>query len=330
MARSLASTLTRVRGVAAGHARDPRQATGVTLVRFDRPTPVVVDVRGGASCTYDTASLSLDATFGRRWAVFFSGGSVFGLDAGRGIREVILRSGGGHAVFGRSRKVAPISGATLYDLSDRSGRDPDYSALGAAAARTASRRPVPEGRVGAGSGSRVGKYLGPGRSEWGGVGSAAASVGRGSVGALVVLNSVGAIRDPETGEWIAGARGADGRVIPPTSAASADGSALGTTLALVATDLDLGDDRRWLQRVATLAHSGLARVVVPTHTATDGDVLFAASTARVRPPNRTTLSRFADKLGTVAAELVVESARRAVSAVRRSAGDAGSSPSARG
>ena len=151
-------TVTRVRGVRVGHAESEESPTGVTALVFDRPSPTVVDVRGGASCTYDTASLSLDATFGRRWAIFFSGGSVFGLDAGRGSCTRVLEAGGGHTVFGNPTRVAPISGATLFDLPGADGPIPDYAPIGYAAAANASRGVVPMGQVGAGAGAWVGKY----------------------------------------------------------------------------------------------------------------------------------------------------------------------------
>ena len=67
--------LSRVAGLAVGHAEDPEASSGVTAVLFDAAVPTVVEVRGGASATYDTASLSLDSTFGRRWALFFSAGA---------------------------------------------------------------------------------------------------------------------------------------------------------------------------------------------------------------------------------------------------------------
>ena len=73
--------LTRVPGVSVGCAEEEATSTGVTVVRFDRLSPTVVDVRGPASATYHTHSLGLEATFGRRDAVFLSGGSVYGLDA---------------------------------------------------------------------------------------------------------------------------------------------------------------------------------------------------------------------------------------------------------
>ena len=160
----------------------------------------MVDVRGGASATYDTASLSLDSTFGRRWAIFFSGGSLYGLDAARGIRTRILETGGGHRAFRNPNPVVPISGAALFDLPRRREGLPDYLPLGYEAARRANRGPVAVGAVGAGAGATVGKYRGRARAMHGGVGSAAARRrGLGTVGVMVVVNSVGAVRDPASG-----------------------------------------------------------------------------------------------------------------------------------
>ena len=76
----------------------------------------MVDVRGRASATLDTHSLELAATFGRRDALFFSGGSVHGLDAGRGVRVALLNAGRGEPVFGRGPPLPRVSGAGLYDL----------------------------------------------------------------------------------------------------------------------------------------------------------------------------------------------------------------------
>jgi D-aminopeptidase len=107
---SRAGDLASVRGVRVGHASDESGSTGVTAVVFDRAAPAVVDVRGGASGTYDTASLSLEATFGRRWALFVAGGSLYGLDAARGIRTRLLEEGKGTRAFGNRRPLVPLSG----------------------------------------------------------------------------------------------------------------------------------------------------------------------------------------------------------------------------
>lgn len=306
--------LSRVGGLTVGHAESDDGATGVTVVRFPAPTPTVVDVRGGASATYDTASLGLDATFGRRWAIFFAGGSVFGLDAARGIRAEILASGGGHRAFSNPHRVVPVSGAALFDLPRTEGRLPDYETLGREATRRASRRPVAAGRVGAGAGAMVGKYLGRARAMHGGLASSAASVGRrGSVGVLVVVNAVGAVLDPRSGEWIAGARAPSGGISPPERRWGRGASARGTTLTLVATDLAL--DRPALARVAAIVHAGLGRAIVPYQTATDGDVVFATATGLAGPMGpEPAPGANADRVGWVAANRAVAAVLAAVRA----------------
>jgi L-aminopeptidase/D-esterase-like protein len=306
-------TLTAVPGLRVGHAESADHASGVTVVLFDAPAPTIVDVRGGASATYDTASLALDATFGRRWAVFFSGGSLYGLDAARGIRTRILETGGGHRAFRNPNPVVPISGAALFDLPTRLAGIPDYLPLGYEAARVADRRPVAEGRVGAGAGATVGKYRGRGRAMRGGVGSRAASVpGLGAVGVVLAINAVGAVRDPASGKWVAGARGAGGAVVPPREIRAPRSRSTGTTLALVVAELAV--DRPTLARLGAIVHAGLSSAIRPFHSSTDGDVLFAATTERLRAPRESRPGEFADRLGLRASELAVEAALRAVRA----------------
>ncbi|MGI0128679.1 MAG: P1 family peptidase [Thermoplasmata archaeon] len=311
------ATLTLVPGVRVGQVETPERTSGVSVVLFDPPAATVVDVRGGASATYDTASLSLDSTFGRRWAVFFSGGSLYGLDAVRGIRTRILETGGGHRAFQNPTPVVPISGAALFDLPQDRTELPDYLPLGYEAARTANRAPVRIGRVGAGAGATVGKYRGRGLAMHGGVGSCATRErGTGTVGVLVAVNAVGAVRDPTTGTWVAGARGRTGGVIPPGASRPGGDRTMGTTLGLVVTDLRV--DRPTLARVASIVHAGLSSAIRPFHSSTDGDVLFAASTgARTAPAPESRPGEWADRLGMRAAELAVESVLRAVRAANR-------------
>lgn len=307
----------RVRGLRLGHATSPGGQTGVTVALFRPPAAVVVDVRGGASCTYDTASLSVDATFGRRWALFFAGGSVQGLDAARGIRTALLSAGAGQRPFLNPNRIVQVSGATLFDLPAVAGPITDYLPLGFGAATEAVGSRVAVGRIGAGAGATVGKYLGRSRAMAGGLGYASGRVpSMGATGALVVLNSVGAVRNESRGTWIAGARGPNGRVVPPNAAGRPPRVSRdlprGTNLVLVVTEAPL--DRSGLQRLAQQAHDGLARAVVPAHTATDGDVVFAASTAAsARPTRERYPGALADRVGSLAAGLV---ARAAVVAVR--------------
>ena len=301
-----------IRGLRVGQAETPDGASGVTAVLFYAAVPTVVDVRGGASATYDTASLALDATFGRRWAIFFTGGSLYGLDAARGIRTRILESGGGGSAFRNPNPVVPISGAALFDLPRRKGPIPDYLPLGYAAASRAGSRRVALGRVGAGAGATVGKYLGRHRAMHGGIGAAAARLpGRGAIGVLAAVNAVGAVRDPGSGRWVAGARHPRGGISPPEPHSSHRDRTTGTTLALVATDLDL--PRTTLYRIAAMAHTGLAAAIVPFHSSTDGDVVFAAATGVAGAPRTERRpGETADRLGLVAAELAGAAVRCAV------------------
>jgi len=307
----------RIRGVSVGQAETRDRTSGVTVTLFDTPAAMVVDVRGGASATYDTASLSLDATFGRRWAVFFAGGSLYGLDAARGVRTRILEVGRGHRAFANPNVVVPITGAALFDLPAKRSSIPDYLPLGYEAARRARRGTVAVGRVGAGAGATVGKYLGRSRAMRGGIGTAAARFGRGAVGVLVAVNAVGAVRDPATGTWVAGARGRAGRLTPPRSQRTRPDRVTGTTLGLVVTDLSVS--RPALSRIAAIVHAGLASAISPYHSATDGDVLFAATTERA-PVARVEArpGELADRLGGLAAELAVAAV---LGAVRASAGE---------
>jgi len=145
----------------------------------------------------------------------------------------------------------------------------------------------------------------------GGVGAAAVRVGRrGSLGVLLVVNAFGGIRDPSTGLWVAGARDAQGRVAPPTARSYRSG-ALATTLGLVVTDLKV--ERPALARIVAMAHAGLASVIVPSHSPTDGDVLFGAATGTARTASREPEpGATADRLGFLASELAVRAALGAV------------------
>src|SRR5690606_24406309 len=62
----------------------------------------------------------------------------------------------------------------------------------------------PNGNVGAGTGATVGKFLGVERAMKGGLGSYAVQVGDLQVGAIVAVNCLGDVIDPDTGEILAG------------------------------------------------------------------------------------------------------------------------------
>ncbi|MGI0140975.1 MAG: P1 family peptidase, partial [Thermoplasmata archaeon] len=130
------------------------------------------------------------------------------------------------------------------------------------------------------------------------------------VGVMVVVNSVGAVRDPSSGRWVAGASTGRGRIIPPTYTARPSGARSNTTLAMVVTDLRF--PRTELARMAIGVSAGLSRAIVPFATSYDGDMVFVASTERRAPRPAEDLDRVAG----LAAELAVEATLRAVRSPR--------------
>jgi L-aminopeptidase/D-esterase-like protein len=110
-----------------------------------------------------------------------------------------------------------------------------------------------------------------------------------TVGALVVVNALGDVVHPQTGQILAGSRDpATGDFVSAVATLLRVPETMGrmlvpgqnTTIGVIATDGHLTRDE--LQRVAALAHDGLARVVRPTHTSFDGDTFFALATGRAR------------------------------------------------
>jgi L-aminopeptidase/D-esterase-like protein len=129
------------------------------------------------------------------------------------------------------------------------------------------------------------------------------------VGALAVVNAFGDIIDHESGQILSGARAMKGSVWLDTSRAIEQAllsnpaffSAIeNTTLAVVATDAAL--TKAQAQRVAMMAHDGLARALRPVHTMFDGDTVFALSTGNLQADVTT--------VGSVAADLLARAIAR--------------------
>ncbi|MGH7277607.1 MAG: P1 family peptidase, partial [Candidatus Rokuibacteriota bacterium] len=129
----------------------------------------------------------------------------------------------------------------------------------------------------------VGKVRGVPCAMRGGIGSASVRLEGATVGALVCVNAVGDVRDPDTGALIAGTREAAGSRRLADSAAllrsgaglTRFGGAQHTTIGVVATDAHL--DKAEAAGVAAFGMLGFARALSPPATAFDGDALFALS-----------------------------------------------------
>jgi L-aminopeptidase/D-esterase-like protein len=311
MAKTWHNAITDVPGICVGHATDAQAKTGCTVVLCPARGAVGgVDQRGGAPGTRETDLLRTGHLVQRVHAVLLAGGSAFGLDAAGGVVRWLEERGIGFDT--RVAKVPIVPGAILFDLDvGRADVRPDAD-MGYAACEAAGDGPVAEGSVGAGTGCTVGKVLGPGRASKGGLGTASVDLGGGLVvGAIVAVNAFGDVIDPRTGEILAGARALQGDGFADTLATMKGmvGKTMlrfagrsQTIIGVVATNARLTKEEA--NKVAQMAHDGLARAVRPTHTMFDGDTLFALSIAQKRAD--------VNLVGAYAAEVVAEAIVRAI------------------
>ena len=283
------ATITAVDGIKVGSFTLPGGTTGCTVILVDgEGVPGGVSQRGGAPGTRETDLLNPLNMVDKVNAVVLSGGSAFGLDAASGTTRWLEEHHIGWDV--RIAKVPIVPAAILFDLpvgnnaKNHPGADCGYKAV-----ESATSAPVPMGTIGAGAGATVGKMGGGGGSMKGGLGSAVLRMPNGLVvGAIVAVNAVGDIIDPDTGTVIAGARKPDGTLADARQLLRSGATSRGrgaapravenTTIGLVATNARL--TKAEVNRVALMADDGYARAIFPSHTIGDGDTVFSLATGR--------------------------------------------------
>jgi len=306
-----ANGLTLIPGIEVGHFTDTRRPTGCTAILFRQGAVAGVDVRGAAPGTRETDLLNPLNTVQQIHAIMLSGGSAYGLDTASGAMRYLEEKGIGFHIGNQIVPIVPA--AILYDLSVGDGHIRPDAAAGYAACKAASTAPVAEGSIGAGAGATIGKLFGPRSMMKSGIGTACLSIGNTGVivAAIVAVNAVGDVLDPTTGHIIAGARKPDGSGFMDTMARLREGRnrvdaepGRNTTIGVVATNAIF--DKAQMTKIAQMAHDGLARAINPVHTTMDGDTLFAASTAAVKP------SMDHGVIGAIAAEVMTQAVLRAV------------------
>jgi D-aminopeptidase len=303
--------ITDVAGVKVGHADDAQLGSGVTVIVFDQPAVASMDVRGGGPGTRESVLLDPAMTIERIDAITLAGGSAFGLDAASGVMAWLAEQGRGYPV--RSARVPIVPGAILFDLlngGDKDwGRYPPYRELGYSAAVAAAEE-FSLGSVGAGLGATTVNLKG-------GVGSASATTGGFTVGALAAVNAAGSVT-VGSGPWFWAAPyelnsefGGLGfpSPLPRDALAPHVKGRLGENTTLVVVACNAGLTKSQAQRLAIMAQDGLARAIRPIHTPLDGDVVFAAATG-----SRPLADPIADlaELGARAADVVARAIARAV------------------
>ncbi len=301
--------ITDIPGIRVGHDTNLEAATGCTVILCDLAAIGGVDVRGGAPATRETDLLRPMHMVEEVHAILLTGGSAFGLEAAHGVMAYLEEQGVGYDV-GVAR-VPIVPAAAIFDLSLGSAKiRPDFSA-GYRACEHATAGPVEQGNVGGGTGATVGKMFGPASMMKGGLGSASMQLPDGTgVAALVIVNALGDISDPQTQQIIAGARNPSGKEFLSANPFS------NTTLAVVATSASLTKDEA--NKMAQMAHDGMAQTIHPAHTMFDGDTVFAlASGPRLTGrPDAATAAVQISMLGAAAATILARAIVKAVYAAR--------------
>ena len=287
---------TDIGGIEVGHAQDFDAATGCTVVLCKKGAMGGVDVRGSSPSTRETDGLNPVNVRDHVHAILLTGGSAYGLDAAAGVMQYLEEQDVGRDV--EVAKVPIVCGAVIFDLKCGASNIRPDKEMGYAACQSAGTGPVALGSVGAGTGATVGKLKGPEYAMKGGIGTCSYQLGELKVGALIVVNALGDIYDAGTHHIIAGALCDDKKHLAGTEhlmlgdyGCVTDLYASNTVIGVVATNAKLTKDEA--NKLASIAHDGLARAVRPAHTTFDGDTLFTMATGEVDEINFNVVSLMA-------------------------------------
>lgn len=307
--------LTDIAGIRVGHVSDFEAITGCTAILCEKGAVAGVDIRGSASGTEETPTIAPGGVVPTVHGILLAGGSAFGLEAASGVRRFLERRGAGFDVG--VTKVPIVPAAILFDLGIGKANVRPTLAMGEAAAAAATDAAVAEGCVGAGTGATVGKVLGMGNAMKSGVGCWTVSLPGGVlVSALIAVNAMGDVRDPDTGKIVAGARKtAQSHEFVDSAEYMKQHAVRGlggrnTTIGVVATNARL--DKLQATKLAQFGGLGMARAINPVNTMFDGDTLFALSLGLVEAD--------VNSLGVAAAEAVAEAIVRAVRMAKTTGG----------
>jgi L-aminopeptidase/D-esterase-like protein len=290
-------------GVKIGAAHYDEGPTGATVAYFPTGARTAVDARGGA------VGLSGGYDFNR--AICLAGGSVYGLEAGAGVSDLLLERQENRTGFA---DLQLVSSAIIYDFSARANAVYPDRELGRAALEWAVEGEFPLGRAGAGWSASAGK-IDWSRTELTGQGAAFRQIHDIKLLAVVVPNPMGVILD-RSGNIVRGNYDTETGLRrhpvydyqeafqegkPPTTQAG------NTTISMLVTNVKI--PQLELNQLARQVHSSMHRAIQPFHTDMDGDTLFAVTTDEVELPpspasSRGGLSVNATALGSIASEVM--------------------------
>lgn len=277
--------ITDVEGVRCGHATNHQARTGCTVVYTPEAIAAGVDVAGSAPATLETDGLHPGRLVQRVHAITLSGGSAYGLQSSFGVQKILEKEDIGFQTG--IYRVPLVPAAAIFDLGVGDGSVRPGVDMGKTAIRSVSDQALETGQVGAGTGATVGKAYGSKYAQPGGVGTASITLeGDVTIGAVMVVNALGDVISPRTGEIVAGAYDPEAeqfldseKQMMELSEEEQPGLQNNTVIGVLATNMKL--DCEACCSVAASSHLGIARSVRPAATMSDGDAMFAVSTGEI-------------------------------------------------
>ncbi|WKT78673.1 P1 family peptidase [Lysinibacillus fusiformis] len=273
--------ITDVPGIKVGHRENEEGITGCTALLMEGGAVCGVDVRGSAPGTRETDALDPINEIDRVHGICLSGGSAYGLDAATGVMRFLEEQGIG--VDAGVAKIPIVPSAVLFDLFIGDPQARPTAQMGYEAAQAAQVGSFQNGNIGAGYGATVGKLAGPDFAMKGGLGSASIAGKDGLIaGAIVAVNAVGDVKNPNTRQILAGARNPqtgqwlDCCAYLEQHAQSEALAGTNTTIGVVALNAKL--TKAEAKKIAQLTQNALARTIYPVHTMLDGDTIFVLGT----------------------------------------------------
>lgn len=285
-----------LKGLKVGHVSHRDKGTGLSVFLFDKSASGSYIICGAGPASHELAPLDPESSVNSVHGLLLSGGSAFGLYAGKGVMQYLAEHNIG---LNLPHGVVPIVPcAAIYDLSYKAASPPtDQDAYQACV--DARETNTESGRIGAGTGATVGKIVPEAKRMTGGLGRAEVSLPNGlQVVAYAVVNAVGDIRDAQN-NIVAGARKPNGDFIDSTqyllsgqaeqmifshmaarNASNHSNKNMNTTLVAVFTNALFNKSE--LKRLARMSIAGMARAINPVFTCYDGDILFCVSLGEMK------------------------------------------------
>lgn len=306
--------ITDVPGVKLGHAVSKAGRTGCSVILLEQGGIAGIDIGGSAPGTRETEMLNPTNQIMKIHSILLAGGSTFGLSATTGVQHYLQEHNIGY--LASTGVVVPIvPSAVIFDLDIGKPQIYPDREMGYRACQSAVHHPSLNGMIGAGYGALCGKVLGSNHAMKGGLATTSCRIGETVVmGAVAVCNAWGDVLDPGSNRIITGAKDPDnpGEFLNTNRYIRHGGDfdtrffGRDTTLCVVATNAKF--NREEITKIALMAQDGIARIIRPSHTMFDGDIVFTLATGTTDESVDETTA------GAVAADLVEQAIVRSVCA----------------